>query len=1857
MSQTIDSKVVEMKFDNQQFEQNVKTTMDTVTKFKGLLGFEGASSGLEKIGSAVKGVNFDGLSGAVQNVHAKFSALEVVAITALSNITNSVVNLGKNMLNTFTVKPIYDGFSEYELKMGSVQTIMASTGKDIDTVNGYLEMLNTYSDKTIYSFSDMTASIGKFTNAGVDLDSAVKSIQGISNEAAVSGANAAEASRAMYNFAQALSSGAVKLIDWKSIENANMATVEFKQQLIDTAVALGTVRKEGDEYISTTTNMQGKVSEAFTATHAFNDSLSAQWMTSDVLIQTLGNYATDIREMSDEEVKAYEKKLKAVGYTNKQIKAIEELGQKAFDSAQDVKTFTQLMDTLKEAAGSGWSQTFEIIFGNLEEAKKLWTGVSKVVGGFIDQTSNARNEVLKGWKELGGRDRLIQSVRNAFNGLLSIVKPIKEAFDDIFPPITAKRLYYVTYVIKRFTDNLKLSDDAMSNLHDTFRGIFSIFDIIGQVIGTFIKTIFPATSGLTSIAGGILEFTGSIGRNIAAFDEWLKKNEIFAKVAEKLKSVVAPGFTSVKDAIDKLLGSINNFVSTHFGNPDFSWLDTLGNKVKSRSSVFEKLGEIVKAVFNRLKDFLGKLAPIVDRVGGIIMDTVDKVADALLKALHGEGFDSLIDLLNGGLMVGIGAGIMNFIKNLKKMTGVFGDAVENVGGIKGLFNDLQKSLKSLTDNIKYDQVKKLATAIAILAGSLFVISLIDSNKLTGALGAVSALMAELTIVMAVTDKFSGKGAKNMNKSFSGIIKMSAAILILAVALKKIADIKPKRLWDSMKAISLLVAEMTGVSLLLSNFSGKSKGIKGMIAFAASLLILTESVKRLADMKPEAMWQGIKGISVLIGELAAVMAIAKTSLFQKGMSAGNGLAMIELAAALLIMQKAVLAMAQLKPEKMTQGLTGIGVLLVEVLAFTALLGASDNVMKSAVAMVALGTALVIMSAALKILTTMSPEQLGMALLGLGVALAEIVAAFSLLNNTKVVSTAAAMVIMGGAMVIMAGALKLLGSMSIKEVVIALVALGGALLILADAAGLFQLFNLVPTLIGMAAALALLGIAVAGVGAGILMLSAGLTALAVSGVAGASALIAILEILIVGVLNVIAGSAKSIANAIKAVVLASVDVLTSCAPAIAEGALSLIKEITKSLATNAPEIVDNVLTFIIGVFKVLRARLPELISEGVQLVGALLKGIFDAFSNIDTSNLEKVVIGAGILTAIMIALGTFATLLPSAMAGVIGLGAVMLELTAVFAVMGGIAQIPGLEWLIEQGGNFGEKLGTAVGKLIGGVLGGIAEGATSTLPEVGNHLSEFMENMVPFFDSLKNVKADALETISKLTGVIIKLTGANVLDGITSWITGKSSIDAFSESLPIFAQAITNFSDNLGDSVFDTAKMEAANTAALAVVSLQKQLDGVDLGGIFKSSDLKKFSEQIVSFGKSVTLYSDSVKDVNTNKISSVSKAVDSLKNMLNGLNSIDISKTNGFIESLHELSELDFTGLSESMEQTTTSASKVSESASKFMAAFAEGMTSNADKAIDNARKIADQVLKELSSKVDGAKACGRVLLTEFSSGLGASGASEISGKFTEIINQALEHISKLAPSYKSAGQNMVVQLASGFSAGKSTYLAAVSGVIAPGVGKVRGQYYGMYSAGLYLCGGLALGISRGESQVINSISRMANNAIKKAKEKFDINSPSKVFYSIGESVIEGLTDAVYDGGPDIDRASAYMTDKTINGMNNAIGKIAKVIDGDLDVQPVISPVVDLTNLRNSTNDINSMFNLHKAIDITGNVNKRIGERIDSKHGLDLVASVKGAGTNSGLNNFYINVDGATNPEDFADRLVRRIKMKTRTAYG
>ena len=573
MPNNIDTRIVEMEFDNAQFERGAKQTLKTLDTLNQSLSFENVAKGAKNLESAFNKLDFTSITNNIDLVGKSFTGLEAVAFGVSERIGNKIADLGMNIANELLIAQKKAGFAEYELELGSVQTIQASTGKDFKEIYGYLAELNKYADQTIYSFRDMTSSIGKFTNAGVDLDVAVKAIQGISNEAALSGANAEEASRAMYNFSQALSAGYVKLIDWKSIENANMATVGFKQQLLDTALELGTVVKKGDKYISTTTDMNGKISAAFDATANFNDSLSAQWMTSEVLTKALAKYSDETTD----------------------------IGKRAYSAAQDVKSFSQMIDTLKEAIGSGWAETFRLIFGEFEDAKKLWTGVSNVLGRIIDRFSDARNHMLRFWKQEGGRTKLLNSLIRLWKIFEERVQVIGDVFIKTFPIFdkTGHVLMNLTKRFQRFTIDLKKqflgNEERLASFRNKTEKIFnglkilitaarndilpiilSVFSIVDEAVSKTFDSFEVFDDILTPIINKISEFTSALADMYWNFDSGEPMFAILVDVLGSLLSVLKIG----RNVIIGFLSALTNNVGAVY------WI----------TDAFRSLVEIAKAV-------------------------------------------------------------------------------------------------------------------------------------------------------------------------------------------------------------------------------------------------------------------------------------------------------------------------------------------------------------------------------------------------------------------------------------------------------------------------------------------------------------------------------------------------------------------------------------------------------------------------------------------------------------------------------------------------------------------------------------------------------------------------------------------------------------------------------------------------------------------------------------------------------------------------------------------------------------------------------------------------------------------------------------------------------------------------------------------------------------------------------------------------------------------------------------------------------------------------------------------------------------------------------------------------------------
>lgn len=1633
MSRTIDERIVEMRFDNRQFEQNVQTSLSTLDKLKRGLDLDNAAKSLDGLGDAAKRCDMSVLGKSVETVQAKFSAFQVVAMTTLSNITNSAVNTGKRLVSALTIDPIKTGFQEYETQIGAVQTILANTqheGTNLQQVNRALDELNTYADKTIYNFTEMTRNIGTFTAAGVNLRTSVDSIKGIANLAAISGSTSQQASTAMYQLSQALAAGKVSLMDWNSVVNAGMGGKVFQDALVRTSELLGTGAQNA-------INVYGSFRESLT---------KGEWLTTEVLTETLKQFAGAYSEAD----------LIQQGFSEAQARDIAQMAKTAEDAATKVKTFTQLWDTLKESAQSGWTTTWEILVGDFEEAKEVLTEVSDAIGGVISETSQARNELLSGglssgWKQLldqgiadeggfiesiqevaresgdafdklvadsesfsdalkqgltdgvvssetltqavhnlrekmtgmsqeerkaagytaemieqiealdkglqngsvsmeeftekilrpSGRENLIQAVWNAAKGLVSVITPIKDAFREIFPPATADQLYSLTETLRSFSERLTLSDETADKLGRTFKGLFSVLDLVRQGALAIFNALAPLGSGAGSLADGILTITAGIGDFLVGINEAAKQGEFFGTVAQ----TVASALEFVVSGIERLTG----FLADAFAAPGLESFQALLGRIQTR------IGQVIDAVSGlgggvsdaadtmdsalENSKFLQMLQTIFNGaktlVSGII-GVFGGLAGALVESLSNANFSGVIDLLNGVSLGAIALGIKKFLDSFREVTDSVGSIKE---GVIGILDGVKGCFQAWQNDVNAKALLKIAAAVAVLSASILTISLIDSEKLTASLGAITVLFTELMAAMAVFGKLDLNVRGTMKRS-TAMIALSSSVLILASALKSIATLEPEQMAAGLAGIAGLMAALVAAAKVLG--SGSSSIIKGsaqMVVFAAAIKILASACADLAQLDLAGLAKGLIGVGVLLAEVSLFMNAAKFS----GRSVVTASGVLVLAGAMKVLASACKDFAQMGVGELVKGLSAIGAVLLEITAFTKLAGSAKGLITTGAAMIEIGAAMKIFASAMADFGRMSLAEIGKGLLAMGGALAEVAVAMRFMPR-NMVTMGAGLIAVGAALNIIADAMRSMGGMSWEAVAKSLVTMGGALAELAvglnfmngtlggsaamlvaaaalavltpvlvtlgsmsweaiakglvTVAGAFAVIGtagalltpLLPTILGLGGAFALIGVGVAGVGAGLLLVGTGLSAIAVGITALATSLGAGVAIIVAGLTSIITGiaalipaiaeklgeavvafaqvitnGAPAIGEAVKTLVLTMVDVLVECVPAIAEGALELVAGVLDALVAYTPQIVDSIMQFLIAVIDGLARNMPTLIQSVVDLLMSFFSGIVSALGSIDTDALLKGIAGIGLLSGIMVALGALAGLIPSAMVGVLGLGVVIAELAIVLAAVGALAQIPGLEWLISEGGQLLQTIGNAIGGFIGGIVGGFMSGVSGSFPQIGMDLAAFMTNIQPFIDGARGIDPAMLEGVKALTGAIMLITAADLLEGLTSWLTGGSSLSTFAEELVPFGEAMKKFSHSITGLDGDLVSTAAIAGKTLAEMAATLPNSGGIAGFFAGENDMGSFGDQLVGFGGSMMKFAASIKGLDTDAV--------------------------------------------------------------------------------------------------------------------------------------------------------------------------------------------------------------------------------------------------------------------------------------------------------------------------------------------------------------------------------------------------------
>ena len=695
MGKSIENKVVSLELDDSKFTSRVDGVLRNVDRLKSGMNFKQSTDGLDNVGKAAQDASkrMGGIADGVKNVNTSivnnsttaaaatanvgaaakisstnFSMLAGAASVAMGNIASKALMAGGSVLSSFTFGPIMDGFREYENQLNAVQTIQANTfskGETTATINAALDELNTYADKTIYSFTEMTRNIGMFTSAGVGLKDSVAAIKGLSNVAAMSGSSSEQAATAMYQLSQALSTGVIKLQDWNSIVNAGMGGEQFQEALKRTARTYGV-----------------EVDKMIDKAGSFRNSLSSGWLTSEIMIETLTQYTGDLSR----------EQLLSAGYTEQQADEIMRLAETANDAATKVKTFSQLIDTTAEALGSGWASIFRTIFGDFEKARELWTAVSNEVNGGIGTFFDAIQGILDRWDELGGWYEWWYGIGDLWTAISKPLKAIGKGFFSAFQGDGGKALYDFSYYFRHsIAQWLVMSDDFANNLGKVFKMAGELLSPVLEAIIGFVSAIVQigvAAFKVGMILAGIfikpmILVAAKVGDIVSVFSDWfgqmLGGTDILGGLAKVLDWIVdkfqkladwmyaladvtiTPIFDGLKVVIEAVLKPLGEFIETI---------------KKAASNVFKPFGDAVSNVFGAIFGFAsgtgGPMEKIKSAFGGFgsgFLENMTKLADAIgpkwsekVKAFS----DSILPISDtigkhlGGAVESAGKGIKKF---------------------------------------------------------------------------------------------------------------------------------------------------------------------------------------------------------------------------------------------------------------------------------------------------------------------------------------------------------------------------------------------------------------------------------------------------------------------------------------------------------------------------------------------------------------------------------------------------------------------------------------------------------------------------------------------------------------------------------------------------------------------------------------------------------------------------------------------------------------------------------------------------------------------------------------------------------------------------------------------------------------------------------------------------------------------------------------------------------------------------------------------------------------------------------------------------------------------------------------------
>lgn len=1837
MSTTVDSRVVEMQFDNKQFESNVQTSMNTLSKLKDSLNLSDAAKGLESLSKAGNDISFDGLTGSIDTVQSKFSGLDVVAATIFHNITNYAIEAGKSMLSSLT-EGITAGFSEYETQINAIQTILANTeskGTTLDNVNAALDELNTYADKTIYNFTEMTRNIGTFTAAGVDLDTSVAAIKGIANLAAVSGSTSTQASTAMYQLSQALASGTVKLMDWNSVVNAGMGGQVFQDALKETARVHGIA-----------------IDEMIESEGSFRETLSSGWLSADILTETLAKFTGDLTE----------DQLKTMGYTEEQIEGIIKMGQTANDAATKVKTFTQLFDTLKEATQSGWTQTWEIIVGDFEEAKELLTEVSDIFGEMINESASARNEMLQGWKDLGGRTALIEAVRNAFEGVMNIITPIKEAFREIFPPTTSEQLYNITVGLKNLTERFKNSTADTSALKSTFKGLFAILDIGKQIISAVWGIFKPIPKETASFGGELLKVTGAIGDWLVKLSETTKETGVF-KTA--LKALVTPfqklgnliKEVATSDQMKSFLESVNESMKK-FGTGLIDNFKAGVELVKEFGTAMkEKLGEAKESfgvAGEAIKDFGEKFLNVFGEVIGILADFIIEFLDvrnAICSFWEGGGgvagifeimFDKLADIVRlvfdlAQAITGIDLSSMkeSVVTAIQQTRNKVVDAISNMedsvaefgGKVKEAFKEGIDIIKEFGGSVATD----IGAAIGTFAG--FIESVKEKFDFPG---------------LEIFHDFLIKIKEKMDDIKTSVGEMKTGVVTAidsmgdSIVNSKLVQFF-KDLWEGLKTIASGIGNAAGSigDTLGETFTGDNFGefIGGLSigAIAVGIVQLVKSIKGI--------FEELGGVTEgLVGILDSVKGC-----FEAYQNSLNADALMKIASAIAILAASIVVLAMIDAGKLNTALVAISTLFAELMASMALFGKnSGGLVKASAACVALATAVAIMGGTLAVLSSLDPDGVNTGIIAIGALSAIVVASAKIMSNGsgQIAKGTSSLILFAAAIKILAGVCEDLSVLDFDGLIRGL---GGVGVLLAEVALFLKVAKFSDDTTKTAT--------------GILVLSVALKVLADvcedfadmeweeigKGLAGVGGLL-----LEVAAFTKLVGSPDKLIS-------------TATAMVILGGAMKVFASVIEDMGSMEwEEIGKGLLTMGVALAEIVIAvnLMPkDMISKGAGLaiIAAAMSTLGTALRKMGSMSWEEIAKGmvamGGALAILVVGLnamkgtlsGSAALLVASAAMLVMApalkmlgnlswkeIGTGLLVLAGAFLVLGGAAALltPVIPGMVSLAGAFAligvGVLGVGAGLLAAGAgLAALAAGfgALAGLGSAG---------AVAVVEALKTIivgVADTIVVIGLKLGEAVIAFGQKIIEGAPVLCEAvvtvvKSIVSALVEAVPAIVEGVVLILTSALETLAHYAPSILESVLGILtdiVVSIANAMPDI-LKGVFDIlmsvlDTIVEYTPDIVEAVLDIVIgfldaiaeklpdVIDSAVDVVlafiegiTEKLPDIIQAgFDLLISFLNGITNAIDENTPMLVETMKDLF---LALLNAALELLMGGIDLIKEAGQMIMdSGLIQGIKDKLTAFKDKVTEVVTAGVTMIKNKFTEWLQAGKDLIVKVITGIGDKFTS-FKNKVKDLISDGLQTIKDKFTEWKDAGKDLIQKVINGILEKFTAIKDKTKELIDNAKEGITGKFSEWSQAGKDLISGFIGGIGEKASAAVEAAKGVVSDALQAAKNLLGINSPSKEFAEIGRYSDEGLIVGLNTYSGKVSNAAKKVGGNMLDAMADTISGISDIINDD-DYQPTIRPVIDLSNVEAGARSLDTMFSRTQAMQLRAQMDASASRNNDS----------------------------------------------------